>query len=78
MYSQVIDIDDIEYFTISNVQPARGSGGTTLRAQLKDESLKYNTVALLYGKYQALDVFYDRIKWLTGLRVVMAPEGRDD
>lgn len=78
LYSQVIDIDDIEYFTISNVQPARGSGGTTLRAQLKDESLKYNTVALLYGKYQALDVFYDRIKWLTGLRVVMAPEGRDD
>lgn len=78
LYARLLVIDDIEHFIVNNTQPARGSGGATFVAKLKDESLKYNTAGLLFGKYRVFDAFYDRIKWLTGLSIVVAPEGKDD
>ena len=77
-YSRVLDIDDIAHFKLSNIQPARGAGGARLIVELKDESLKYNTSLLLFGRYQVFDAFLDRIQWLTGFKVIVAPESRDD
>ena len=73
-YSQVFDKNEIAQLSIHNTRPARGSGGASLLLTLIDNS-KYGIAG---GEYQIFDSYKEQLEKLTGLTVVMAPEGIDD
>lgn len=73
-HCQVFNKPEIVSFTIQNVLPARGSGGSYLELNFKDEKQNY---VVFSGACHAFDTYKDKISELTGLEIKMAPEYHD-
>lgn len=73
-HCQVFNKSEIISFTIQNILPARGSGGSYLELNFKDKSQNYTVFT---GMCHAFDSYKDKISELTGLEIEMAPEYHD-
>ena len=72
-YCLIFDKKDIISFTIQNILPAKGSGGSYLMLNLKDN----NSISVFSGACNVFNAFNEKISNLTGLEVNMAPEYHD-
>lgn len=72
-YCLIFDKKDILSCTIQNILPAKGSGGSYLILNLKDNI----TMGVFSGACNVFNSFNEKISSLTGLEVNMAPEYYD-
>lgn len=76
--SFVLDKKDIYKFSIDNLIPAKGSGGSTLMAELCEGSeTGLRSMYTFQGEYRSLNEYAEKIQSVTHKEVIFSPEFSD-
>lgn len=73
-YSLVFDKQEIISFTLGNLVPAKGSGGSNLTANLSGEKQWFS---LFSGEYRSMNEYVERMAAVTGKEVILDTEYSD-
>ncbi|WP_148304588.1 hypothetical protein [Formosa agariphila] len=73
-YCQVFDKSEIQSFTIQNILPAKGGGGSYLELDFKDNK---KSIAIFSGPCHVFNAYQDKLSKLTGLKINIAAEFYD-
>lgn len=77
-YSYIFALEAIDKFTVSNIRPARGSGGASLSVKFKAGTEVVENWLMFQGAFQSFDNSIQLLEAMSGKAVEVLPEWIDD